>query len=213
MKYIATYQVINVVTVTYLVIKYVKDRNINFAIFSYLIFGLVVEIVLAFLEKRFHRSNVISYNLFSFGCVIFYFYFYKNVLIINYKKVYIFMIMVWFSYLLLNTIFFTGLMKLQNDTYILGMITVFIFIFLYMKNLLLIEISKPLYSDYLSWISLGIILFFTSAFPILFFLQKLVVEAEATRAFYNLLNFGNIFLSITFLIAALCPVKDQSHIM
>jgi hypothetical protein len=59
----------------------------------------------------------------------------------------------------------------------------------------------------------GILIFYTSSFPILGFINMLITYNPNYKAFYHLLNLGNIFLSLAYLGAVLCSQTKKPSII
>ena len=59
----------------------------------------------------------------------------------------------------------------------------------------------------------GILTFYASSFPILGFINILITDNPKYKAYYDLLNVGNIFLSLAYLGAALCSQTKKPPII
>lgn len=74
----------------------------------------------------------------------------------------------------------------------------------YLKTKLLSEQHWPVLHDPLCYFSAGILVYYTSSFPIITFANILITDNGANSAFSVLLLIGNIFLSLGYFGAVIC---------
>jgi hypothetical protein len=165
-----------------------------------------VEIFLNYyLSKRFDTSERM-YSYFSFFCSLYYvltyyFYFKKKKWAFILKVV----ILTWTIVSILILAFSQELLELKP--YYSGMLFTVILILTYFYHLIYLEKFRSLKSEAIFYLSLGILLFTFTTFPILAFYDKVVMDLSFNDYAMKLMLYGNIFLSLGYLGVVLCAKK------
>ncbi|MBK8669018.1 MAG: hypothetical protein IPN89_05930 [Saprospiraceae bacterium] len=181
----------------------------------FLLIGNFVEIFLVKYWTTTYRTNAAIYNFFGLFCVAYYFYIYllhfKNKSWITYYywalislSLYT-IIQVFMNYHLLDKMIIT------NYTYNIGMVLTLVLVLTYFYTIISDGLYHSVKRDPLFYFSLGIMLFYFSSFVILNFINYLIMGGNAGNIAQKLLQFGNIFLSLGYLGAALNFQKSSSH--
>ena len=122
------------------------------------------------------------------------------------KKV--FHICVWCIIILgiINFLFLQGPNIVNTYTYHLSMFFVSGLIIYYLKSLIENSEVESLIQLPLFWISIGILFFYASSFPLLIFMNQLIAsKSDLVIPLYSIVQFANIFLSLSYIIALVCP--------
>lgn len=200
-NYISFYQVINLVAL--LISLYAslgKKRKINL-LSLFLLFLCITDFIFANIEVYYWGHNYLSYNICMIGCILFYYSIFRKK---NDFKIDI-LVSLWTLSALVYII--TSPYNLNTETYVIGLIIVTSLILIQFYEDIFISDYVPLGSDYKTWLGLGITIFLYCAFPILLFMDYLILSNPAFSAFYALLNCGNFILSTFYLIAAIVQWK------
>lgn len=70
------------------------------------------------------------------------------------------------------------------------------------------QLAQGLFDNPLVYLGLGVTILYVSSFPLLLFADVLVIHPKAQKAYYDILQIGNIFLSLGYLGAAICMRKE-----
>jgi hypothetical protein len=98
--------------------------------------------------------------------------------------------------------------KFDKISYIAGLIFISGLIFMYFYDIIYINHYKNIMNDSLFYLSVGILIFFATNFPILVFVDLFITNAKKGGPVYsNFIQLGNIFLSLGYLGASLCSKK------
>jgi hypothetical protein len=178
---------------------------------SLVVFLLIInftELFLTYYWIEMYGNNVIIYNLFSTLCVCYYlmvylYHFHNRPWI---KYLYLvsgiwFVFSIWMIYDNFNKMVINAL------SYNLGLMIVIGLIIKYFYDIIYIEEYRSIGRDPLFYFSLGISLFYVSSFPILNFMNVVILSEGTMSIFATLLKIGNVFLSLGYLGAVLCYKK------
>ena len=78
----------------------------------------------------------------------------------------------------------------------------------YLYKLIFILPYSNIFKQPLFYLSIGLLLFYSSAFPMLNFIHTLIANKNATSAFKDILQLGNIILVLGYLGTAICMKKE-----
>lgn len=84
---------------------------------------------------------------------------------------------------------------------------------LYLREVIYKKTYYNVFRDPYVYFIFGILTFYSSSFPILGFINILITDNPQYKAYYDLLNVGNIFLSLAYLGAALCSQTKKPSII
>lgn len=181
-----------------------KDTLPYFTLFLFIsvVFEFFVE---TYIETK-YKYNYVAYAVFGSFSVSYYFYLYMREIFQD-RRISVTLISVYLLFCVINLYFIQGFDTFNNISYNAGMMAVVISIFVYFRKVLVKQPYFKLASLPLFWLSLGIIMFYSSAFPILTFINFLIeLEMDLASALYDLVQIGNIFLSLSFICVVLCPI-------
>jgi hypothetical protein len=204
----ALYNYISLIAfVVILVMQPVKTTKLPFLVVFLFIVNFT-ELFLIDYWKMKYGNNVIIYNMFSTLCVCYYlmaylYHFYTRPWI---KYLYLvsgiwFIFSIWTIYVNFYKLVVGAL------SYNLGLLIVIGLIIKYFYDIIYIEEYRSIGRDPLFYFSLGISLFYVSSFPILNFMNVVILSEGTMSIFATLLQIGNVFLSLGYLGAVLCYKK------
>ena len=94
------YEFINIITAIVAVIKFGYKLN-NIALLIY--FVIIFEVCFSYFYAKHYGNNVIPYNIFANGCIVFYFHYYFKVLPDRKnKKLFLYLFMAWLVFWMYN---------------------------------------------------------------------------------------------------------------
>jgi len=106
-----------------------------------------------------------------------------------------------------NFFFVQGVHEVNNFSYLIGMSVLCVLIIKYYYSLLTSDLTVSLLSLPLFWLSIGILIFFTASFPILAYLNIIIISISfLKKQLYELVGIGNIFLSLSYIMVVVCPL-------
>ncbi len=183
----------------------------GFTLFMILVF--IFEFPLDYMFNTYLPSNFGLKNYFSKLCVYYYIwvyldYFKAKAWNIYYKGV-------WCLYILVTQLYFyLGKQSTYIDalSYNAGMILLLPLLLAYLYDVVYKKSYQPVFRDPYLYLTFGVLFFFTSAFPLLTFANLLITQNSAYEAYTQLLNVGNIFLSLAYLGVALCSTNPKPSI-
>ncbi|MDB4539277.1 hypothetical protein N9231_02585 [Saprospiraceae bacterium] len=188
-----------------------KDELIFFRGFIFIV--ILFELIINHISAVLFGSNFISFNIFSYLCISYYLmvyiHYFKEEKWINWIK---YIAVLLFGFAICRFIYCLNNGIVDTLTYAIGLFIVCGLILRYFYHLLYIDTFRPINNDPLFYFSIGILLFFTCSFPILIHINKLVAVDGASSAYSNLLQMGNIFLSLAYLAVPLCTKKEVQFI-
>lgn len=172
---------------------------------------VLFEVFITYYEALYYKSNARSFNLFAILCCTYYIYVYLQYFR---EKPWVNKIR-WVAGVWLASAFAIYLITFNSQqvifkTYLSGLFIAGGLAVTYFYDLLH-KREMAIFTKPLTYFSLGIILFLTSSFPILAFIDVLIVE-QAQQAYSSILRIGNIFLSLGYLGTALCLNKEAQYI-
>lgn len=178
-------------------------------------FILVIAILELFVARYFmihYKNNYLIYTIISYLSVLFYLlYFRIDIKHIKMFRAYLVLFVFWQIFTIWNLVWGDGRNNANVNAYNLGMIiSVFLVIRWFYKKLYIDDYEQLFYKPML-YVGFGILLFYTCSFPILSSINTLVISEKYNMIYANLLQIGNIFLSLGYLGAILCKIRKTYY--
>lgn len=175
------------------------DKNERISDLSVLLFIVwLLETVLSKFYGMFYQNNIVLYNIFTHVVIVIYFYIFRN------GKLFIkpLLPIIWaLIFTVVNS--FYSWKGLFIQSYLIGLTLTLFFILNYFRNSIFSTELNAVFRDYKFYLGLGILLFLSCSFPMLYFWNSLTVSGGAKGIFMKLLQTGNIFLSLGYLAASI----------
>lgn len=172
----------------------------------FLFISVLFEFYIETYIETIYKNNYVAYAIFGSFTVAYYMFLYLREIFRD-KMMIILFISVYLIFCIVNLYFIQGFNTFNNISYNIGMMAVVISIFVYFRKILVRQTYFKLATIPLFWLSVGIIMFYSSAFPVLTFTNFLVrLEMNLASALYDLVQIGNVFLSLSFICTVLCPI-------
>ena len=173
----------------------------------FLTIAVFFELVLGKILKYYYGGNLISSNIFVILCVIYYLYLYTH----DFRPRWFWIMSAIYFVAIIISAVTQGFNTIMSFSYNTGMFLVLGAVFKYLHDLVIIDSYKPLYRMPLFWIAIGIIIFYSSLFPLLsFFNRFLALDYDFTLRLMSILSIGNIFLSLGYFGAVICQWNTKS---
>lgn len=191
-----------------LVILLKKSRVLPTYFKEFLVGVVLLEVVLANTFSYMFNTNVLIYNILVFICISYYTYsFNRKLEISNAIK---FILIAYLSLLVGDNFIWSNWNTFNNLSYTYGMIYISVLCIMYLYQLLETNIENY-NNDPLFYLSIGILLFYTSSFTILL-LNPLLMKWDysLSKDVYVLVKFGNVILSLSYLKIALLNWKTKN---
>jgi len=202
-SFLTLYDSINLLALLIGIYNLLKDKKSITYFISFLFFVNFVEIFVIYYVGKKYGSSESIYSYFSFLCSLYYvFIFYSYFKDKQWSKYLKFLILFWLICSCLIFIF-SGT-KLELKPYYLGMTFCTSLVLAYFYHLTYKEKFRNLKSEAIFYLGLGILFFTFSAFPILALFDTLIMNKEYSDLYINLLQYGNIFISLGYLAVVLC---------
>ena len=199
-----------IIAITFLILVWFVIDNRKGLIGLPLFLSVVTAFELIIKHLYFHRhgSNLLVLNFYSRICVYYYLFIYWYYFRDRkwMRSVEILILLFILSSLL---VFFVVMPALTIDylSYNLGMCMVLTLIGIYLYDVIYSLERVNVFRDPYFYFSFGILIFFTASFPILGFINLLIVDNPNYEIYADLLDVGNIFLCLAYLGALLCSKK------
>lgn len=175
------------------------DRSEKISDLSLLLLAIwLLESVLSKFYGIFYQNNIVFYNFLTHILVAINFYIFRSGKLF---KFYLLPIIWLISIPLINLIYFDDGLFIKS--YLVGLIFLSIYVLNYFRILIFERYFDTYYRDYKIYLGIGIIIFLSCSFPMLYFWFSLTVSGGAKGIFMKLLQTGNIFLSFGYLAAAI----------
>lgn len=183
----------------------------NKVVFLLPFLGLAVffELILGKLMKYYFDNNMITTNIFVIICVMYYLFLFTRK---NRKRLFLVFVALYLLFLVVS-MYIQGFNSIMSIAYNAGMIMVILAIFRYLYDLIIMDQYKPLHQIPLFWMAIGILMFYSTSFPILNFLNRFIdADYEFALRMIDMLSIGNIFLSLGYFGAIICQknIKTSS---
>lgn len=160
------------------------------------------ELVISKYNAMVYGDNRLSYLLFSYLCVCFYFVYFKSTekkQIWNY--IYYSLFIIWQIYAVYSFLNPSPRDVFNCNIYNLGMIFTCIIVLKWLYHKLYIDSFQAIFENPKLYVGFGILFFYTCSFTILNYINPLVILNDSGSIYNSLLKIGNIFLSLGYLIA------------
>ena len=178
----------------------------------FIFFVVIFELFVEYYYFKIFGSNLIILNFYSRFCIYYYLFIYWH-----YFKARRWgfalrrLIQTYIVITLLVFIIIWPDKRIDYITYNIGMLIVLPLIGIYLYDKVYNQNSNNIFQDPYLYFSFGLLIFYTAAFPILGFINLLIVNNPFYKDYTVLLNIGNIFLSLAYLGVALCSkIPKQS---
>ncbi len=198
-----------IIILTFLISFYltlVSKKRSQLPLFTYFIACVFIfEIFVEYYLSKIFKNNIIGYNIFSRFCNYYYLYvflqFYRKQSWVNTYYIIVITYIIWsIVYLIINI----HVLEFDVVSYNVGMIILLPVLLKYLFDVIYKRDYYNIYSDSYIYLSFGLLLFYSADFTILQFLNILVTENVDYSRYVNLLDLGNIFLSLGYLGAVVC---------
>jgi len=175
------------------------DRSDKISDLSILLLVIwLLESVLSKFYGIFYQNNIVLYNLLTHLLIAIYFYIFRAGKLFEF---YLLPILWLISISIVNLIYFNDGLLIKS--YLVGLLLLSIYVLNYFRILIFERYFYTYYKDYKIYLGIGIIIFLSCSFPMLYFWFSLTVSGGAKGIFMKLLQTGNILLSFGYLIASI----------
>src|SRR5687768_5666711 len=152
--------------------------------------AIFFELILGKYLKYYFHSNIISSNLYVIICVTYYIYLFT----IEKKRYFLYIFISLYTISVFVSLYIQGFNNIMTIAYNSGMGLVVLALFNYLYSLVITKAYLPLARQPIFWMSIGILFFYSSLFPLLIFANKfLAIDISFTRKLFKIISFGNIF--------------------
>jgi len=204
----SSYKIILLMVFLVLIIKKVQGKPTLSQFLTFITLSCLVELIAAPYFAHYYKNNLQVYNFFIIICVFYYQYlYYLEFKRKPWSKYLLLFIIIWTLFGVINYISGIDKIHVNNLEYLFGLLSVLVLFIIYIHNLLYQKEYASLKTKPLVWLSIGIVLFFISAFPILTFANYFLVDPTSLDIYTYLLKIGNNLLSLGYLSAAICPME------
>lgn len=204
-KSIFPYQIILILALITAFLKF-KWSPIKWLL-PWLVYCCVIEIFISYYFMIKYGSNYFIANLYSFSTI----YFFSSIYLVkikhkSLKRLIAASLFTW-SLVMFNKILYMNYQcEIENKIYLSGLIIVMFQILIFLKETLNGE-SIRFFSNPKLILAFSILIFITCSFPLVAFLDYFLKNNEVAKAYTDILDIGNIILSLGYLGAALCIKK------
>ncbi len=176
--------------------------------FAFILYVTFFEVGVLIYLKYSKHNNRDAYNFFAITCIIYYLYVYYHYFKEqNFSKLIKWILILYSMTSFIHLYIINGKNQITSYLYLIGMSIVAVFCLRYIKEFI-IRSNNNIFYDGTFYFSFGIVIFFTTSFPLIVFFDMLITHGDAMKAYSDLLKAGNIFLSLGYLGAALCIKKE-----
>jgi len=205
-NYISIPQLINVfallVTFYLFILKKNKIEPYFLLLLMTLFFG---ETIIGFIVALLYSKNIIVINILCHLTILWYYFIYRRHLEIQYFN---YVIGIWLVFTITNFLLYDRINYLITTSYIFGLAIITIVALKYIYTKITDLRNNKLWSDFRVWLGIGITLFFFTSFPVLLYINEMIISNKDYTPFYNLLYAGNIILSISYLCSSIVIWKS-----
>lgn len=172
----------------------------------FLIYCFLIEVPLNYyLSSKFNNNGkLLSY--YSFSCALFYLLQYYHHFSNKKWNIYLLASIIIFTFLSIY-IFYSSSKDFETLPYLLGMGMTSVLILKYFYDIVYIDTYRSIKYEPLIYLSLGLITFVFTTYPIILFFDELVMNQKIDNFSTYVLRFGNIFISLAYLGVILCLRK------
>jgi len=201
------YEIINIAALAFAIFFKKKHSQPKYLALFLLTCILIESVVLDYMSKVI-GMNLPALNIFIIFTVFYYQYILLEQLRKNrYYKILWFLMPVCITASIINYFIGQGPREINNYTYSLGLIVTCILIIIYYRTLINDRYNPNLFSIPMVWFSLGILLFYVCAFPMITFSKSLLEQPDSELDLNFLIEIANILLSSGYLMAAIMRSK------
>ncbi|MEM9547907.1 MAG: hypothetical protein AAGA77_18135 [Bacteroidota bacterium] len=203
--YISNYQIIIFFAMLISVVGDVKHHR-KLRILSYfLIFTTIFELGIANIQWYLQHRNHEAFFINAHGCILFYYLIFRKE---HNSKLLEWLMKLW----IIISLIYAITVEITDKTiltYTLGLILIAAVILSMFKKLIIASPYKNIWKNYKFWLGVSILSFLACSFPLLVFLDLLVINDSVELAFFDLLTVGNVILSMGYLISAIMLWKQR----
>ncbi len=199
------YEYILVTTLGISLVSQARKTNSLPYFFPFILVVVLVELFIEMWYYKMYGTNFPVMNIYSKICLYYYlFVFYKYFERTKWSATLKWIIIFYIIITLLWNFAFHDATRIDYISYNVGYLILFPLMFLYLNKVIYEMEYFNVFLDPYFYFIFGILVFYTSSFPILGFINILITDNPTYPAYITLLNIGNIFLSLAYLGAALC---------
>lgn len=207
LNYMTLYNYISLISLMIGVYQYIHGYRILKYLLPFIFYTLIIEVFLNYYLSKTYGTSAKMYSYYSSTCALFYLYqYYLYFKSQKWSKHLVFIIISWI--LASMYIFYTTKSDMVFLPYYLGMGLVVSLIFKYFYNILYIDEYRSVKNEPLFYFSLGLLLFSFTTFPILAFIDVLILNEQGQSTATKILQYGNVFISAGYLGVVLCTKKS-----
>ncbi len=203
---IAAYEWILIFSLIISIIKKLKGWSI------FLSWVVLFELIITYYSAVYLGSNIFVYNLYAIVCITFYITYLLKQIPVKRKILLITLSLFWILISLISLYINRTTNHVNVISYHLGMSIVIYMIITYLKSKLTSDQKWNIYADSVSYFCFGVLVYYSSSFPIITTSNILITNPHASDAFSTLLLIGNIFLSLGYLGTVVCTKKEVLYI-
>jgi hypothetical protein len=188
--------------------KFYAKKDYKLLIFWILV--IMFELLVNKIFIQLYKNSIFSNNVYISLTTTFYIYFLIKDIWYQKKESKAFILAIsWLFLTFLFTFLCIDMKSSISPTYNLSMFGIVVLILTYLYKVIYKDEFKPLVSTPKLFMYFGILLFFTAAFPIISFVNKLIVSSQFKGAYSQMLQVANIFLSLGYLLTAICLKREK----
>lgn len=174
--------------------------------FEYFILTVCIFEGIGKVMRIIYNNNTIVYNFYFVFLISYYIYIFSyeiNKLLS--KKIKLYELGLFLIISLITFCYYHNLNNLNAIAYNIGMLIVILLIYRYFYLLIIGKSYLNLSNTPLFWLASGILLFYSSAFPILSFTNIFITyDIQLARAFQKWVQYGNLFIAVSYNLVILC---------
>ena len=175
LNYMTLYNYISLFSLMIGVYQYIHGYRILKYLLPFIFYTLIIEVFLNYYLSKTYGTSEKMYSYFSFTCALFYlFQYYLHFKEQPWSKYLVYAIVFWILSSLY--VFYTAKSEMVFLPYYLGFCLIIPLIFKYFYNMLYIDKYRSVKNEPLFYFSLGLLLFSFTTFPILVFLDVLILN-------------------------------------
>lgn len=188
--------------------QYFQGYKVMQYLLPFIFYTLIIEVFLNYYLSKTYGTSEKMYSYYGFTCTLFYlFQYYLHFKDQSWSKYLVYFIVGWI--LTSIYIFYTAKSDMVFLPYYLGFGLILPLIFKYFYNMLYIDKYRSVKNEPLFYFSLGLLLFSFTTFPILVFLDVLILHEIGRSTVSTILQYGNVFISAGYLAVVLCAKKSS----
>ncbi len=177
------------------------------SLFLWLLFTCLIEIFVSYYFMIKYKTNFYPINLFSFSTIYYFsFLFIPELKNKKIKTILVFCLLIWSVFAVYKVINLTYQSPIENHLYLVGLIIIMLVILAYLREIIAFSYVE-IKSNPKTILAISLLMFITCSFPVLAFLDYFLSHPQNAKAFTDILDTGNIILSLGYLGAALCIKK------